>query len=95
MDPAYITHQRRPALIPTNAVLSPEDEQSVRIRTGNVIPWATPPNPRYESIATGGTEKQHSQDGGKCKRKASTTAEEYHEGAAMKNIDACGGGRKE
>lgn len=38
MDPSYITHQRRPALIPANAELSPEDEISVRLRTGCVDP---------------------------------------------------------
>jgi len=34
MDQGYITHQRRPALIPSDSCLSAEDEQSVRIRTG-------------------------------------------------------------
>ena len=39
MDPSYITHQRRFALIPhDSSTLSAEDEQAVRMRTGNVIP---------------------------------------------------------
>jgi len=38
MDQSYITHQRRPALIPAGVELSPEDEQAVRLRTGYVNP---------------------------------------------------------
>lgn len=38
MDQSYITHQRRPALIPAGVELSPEDEQAVRLRTGYVDP---------------------------------------------------------
>ena len=42
MDPSYITHQRRFALIPhDSSTLSAEDEQAVRMRTGNVIPKNT------------------------------------------------------
>lgn len=37
-SPSYITHQRRPALIPSDVHLSPEDELSVRMRTGCVDP---------------------------------------------------------
>ena len=40
MDQSYITHQRRPALIPAGIELSPEDEQAVRLRTGYVDPLA-------------------------------------------------------
>ncbi|KAK5083078.1 hypothetical protein LTR64_005313 [Lithohypha guttulata] len=36
---SYITHQRRPALIPFDVELSPEDEQAVRLRTGCVNPY--------------------------------------------------------
>lgn len=35
---SYITHQRRPAIIPAGVRLSPEDEQAVRMRTGCVNP---------------------------------------------------------
>jgi len=38
MDQSYITHQRRPALIPAGVQLAPEDEQAVRLRTGYVNP---------------------------------------------------------
>ena len=42
MDSSYITHQRRFALIPhDSSTLSAEDEQAVRMRTGNVIPKNT------------------------------------------------------
>ena len=36
MNQAYITHQRRPALIPAGIDLSPQEELSVRLRTGFV-----------------------------------------------------------
>lgn len=39
MSPSYITHQRRPALIPPDITLCPSDEQSVRMRTGHVNPY--------------------------------------------------------
>lgn len=38
MDQSYITHQRRPALIPPGVHLSPEDERAVRLRTGCIDP---------------------------------------------------------
>ena len=38
MDQSYTTHQRRPALIPAEVQLSPEDERAVRLRTGYVNP---------------------------------------------------------
>lgn len=38
MDQSYITHQRRPALIPAGVQLAPEDERAVRLRTGYVDP---------------------------------------------------------
>lgn len=38
MDQSYITHQRRPALIPAGVQLPPEDEQAVRLRTGYINP---------------------------------------------------------
>ena len=36
MDPSYITHQRRPALIPPESSLSAEDEHSIAMRIGSL-----------------------------------------------------------
>lgn len=83
MDSSYITHQRRFALVPKCATLSAEDEQAVRLRTGDVIPAASSafgahhirankPCPKLESHLTPTAEDSHSRE-----RKASTTAEEY------------------
>jgi hypothetical protein len=94
MDPSYVTHQRRFALIPNCASLNAEDEQAVRLRTGDVIPAASSAfgahhiqankqYPNLESHLTPPAEDSHSR-----KRKASTTAEEYQ--AACSNTEEAG-----
>jgi hypothetical protein len=84
MDQSYITHQRRFALIPQGASLSPEDEQTVRMRTGDVIPatsWGNnhdqDPTTEQSFASTTSTRLTHPEESHGTKRKASTTAEEY------------------
>lgn len=80
MDQSYITRQRRFALIPKGAILSPEDEQAVRMRTGDVIPATSSRDAITEFsfttqlCASISIRSEHSHG---MKRKASMTAEEY------------------
>ena len=80
MDQSYITHQRRPALIPANIELSPEDEQSVRLRTGYVNPTplhdAVFFNSGFEQGTLAATATAASQQSSKGKRKAEVLEED-------------------
>jgi hypothetical protein len=88
LDPSYITHQRRFALIPPDcrSTLSAEDERSVRIRTGDVIPATSFCQSQVSVQHEKNDAEQHlaidtSANENDCrgtKRKSSTTAEGYH-----------------
>lgn len=85
MDSSYITHQRRPALIPDGTCLSPVDEAQVSMRIANALPLssynshlatrlaADQPLESCTSLHRNATLSNSS------KRKASITAEDYHE----------------
>jgi hypothetical protein len=84
MDRSYITHQRRFALIPQGASLSPEDEQTVRMRTGDVIPATSrgnnhdqDPTSEQSFASTTPTRLTQPEENHGTKKRASTTAEEY------------------
>jgi hypothetical protein len=82
MDPSYITHQRRFALIPKSTNLSAKDEQSVWIRTGDIIPatstaFSTPQIHSKQNSSLINDVTTPAKDVNERKRKASTTAEEH------------------
>jgi hypothetical protein len=87
LDPSYITHQRRFALIPPDccSTLSAEDERSVRIRTGDVIPTnsfsqaqVSVQQQKHDAEQYLAKTSANENDCRGTKRKASTTAEGYH-----------------
>ena len=79
MSPNSILQDRRPALIPADAKLDEEDIQSVKLRTGNDIPFV----PAELDNPVTSTNAQHSERASKTdlngngKEKASTSAEDY------------------
>ena len=100
METRYITSQRRPAIIPSDAQLTSEDEQSIRLRTGHAALQAKllPPSPPrlpsahpHKSVSFTGdfsSSRKSSDSSSKAKRKASTTGEAYYEAdAAVSNVE--------
>ena len=76
---SYITHQRRPAIIPPGVELSPEDERAVRMRTGHVDPKACSDGLSYVGLGLQmqGEDFDHIQNrSGSMKRKATELEED-------------------
>lgn len=81
MSTSNKTHhaQRRPAAIPADAELTPDDKKAIKLRTGQHPVYFHP------AAATAGQRTDKEKDGVKVveeelkKRKPSTTAEQYHD----------------